>query len=148
MEHTRGSPRLQSKTSGGLRRLGADTLAERIGRSRTRRVQGRQSAVANDDDPTRLAVAATPTRLSAEPLVSRPCPAQRRTDAQDDHRRTRAQAAGRPLEICNQRYRYRGRRLKGRLRAEIAANPHPQGLISPGGSRGANRTPTWPKQPR
>src|SRR5260221_11450173 len=79
---------------------------------------------------------------------SRPCPAQRRTDAQDDHRRTRAQAAGRPLEICNQRCRYRGRRLKGRLRAEIAANPHPQGLISPGGFRGANRTPTWPKKPR
>ena len=58
--------------------LGADTLAERVGRSRTGGLQGRQSAAANDDDTARVAVAATTANLGAERLVSRARPEQRR----------------------------------------------------------------------
>ena len=75
----RAVPQLQQpKATGGLRWAGADTLAERIGRSRTGGLQGRQSAAANDDDTARVAVAATPANLGAERLVSRARPEQRR----------------------------------------------------------------------
>jgi transposase len=66
------------KATGGLRWAGADTLAERIGRSRTGGLQGRQSAAANDDDTARVAVAATPANLGAKRLVPRARPEQRR----------------------------------------------------------------------
>ena len=75
----RAVPQLQQpKATGGLRWAGSDTLAERIGRSRTGGLQGRQSAAANDDDTARVAVAATPANLGAERLVRRARPEQRR----------------------------------------------------------------------
>src|SRR4029077_737133 len=72
-------PQLQQpKATGGLRWAGADTLAERIGCSRTGGLQGRQSAAANDDDTARVAVATTPANLGVEHLVPRARPEQRR----------------------------------------------------------------------
>src|SRR5271157_2132900 len=57
------APPIAPKRASGLLRpvtpSGADALAERHGRSRARCVEGRQSAAADDDDPTCLAVAAT-----------------------------------------------------------------------------------------
>ena len=93
-------PLRQSQTTGGLRRFGADAVAKRVYRSRAGCVQGWQPAAANHDDPARLAMAAQSAGLGAEPLVPRPGQAQRRAVEEDNHRRARAQAAHRPLEIC------------------------------------------------
>ena len=54
--------------------LSADALAKWIGRPRTRGVQGGKPAAANGHDPVGLVVAATPTRLSAQPMVPRESP--------------------------------------------------------------------------
>ena len=48
----------QSKAGGGLCRLDADTVAKRLAHARARRIQSRQSAAADNNDPTCLAVAA------------------------------------------------------------------------------------------
>src|SRR6478672_4151886 len=53
-------PKLFQPTAGcRLCRIGADALAERIRRARTRRLQSRKPAAANNYDPTRLAVGKT-----------------------------------------------------------------------------------------
>ena len=46
-----------------------DAVAQRSDRARAGRVEGRQSAAAHDDDPTRLAVVATSTAIGAGALV-------------------------------------------------------------------------------
>jgi hypothetical protein len=89
----------QSTTGGGLRWAGADTLAKRIGRPRTRGIQGWQSALANDNDPTGLALAATPAGLGTQHLVPRTCPAQRRPWQKDSDRGNGPKAARRPVEV-------------------------------------------------
>src|SRR5580658_6264364 len=61
----------QSPTGRRLRRFGADALAERIDRPRTGRIEGRQSAPANDDDPTGLAMVASSTGFGTDALVPR-----------------------------------------------------------------------------
>src|SRR6202048_1301757 len=104
----------QPKAGRGLRWAGADALAKRIRRPRARRVQSRQSAAADNDDPTCLAVVATSAEFGAGAMV----PGTRQTQwtpAQDDDRRAGAQTAGRALEICDRRRRRRGRRDEGCL---------------------------------
>ena len=65
-------PTLRQPTTGRrLCRPGADTLAERLGRSRARGLESRQSEAANDDDPAGLAVGAPSAALGAHPVVSR-----------------------------------------------------------------------------
>ena len=59
----------QSKAGSGLRGLGAHALAKRIRRARARRLQGRQSAAANNYDSAFLALAATPARVGPGALV-------------------------------------------------------------------------------
>src|SRR6202022_1290562 len=104
----------QPKAGRGLRWAGADALAKRIRRARARRVQSRQSAAADNDDPTCLAVVATSAEFGAGAMV----PGTRQTQwtpAQDDDRRAGAQTAGRALEICDRRRRRRRRRDEGCL---------------------------------
>jgi hypothetical protein len=105
----------QQKAGRGLRRAGTDALAERIRRARARRVQSRQSAVADNDDPTCLAMVATSAELGAGAMVQGTRQTQWRTPAQDDDRRAGAQTAGRALEICDRRRRRRRRRDEGCL---------------------------------
>ena len=62
-------PFRQSTPACLLSRTRADALAERIDRSRARRLQGRQCAIANDSHSTRLAVAAPSTAIGAIALV-------------------------------------------------------------------------------
>jgi transposase len=52
-----------------LCRIGTNTMAKRHGRSRTRRLQIRESQAANNDAAARLALAAAPARLGAQPVV-------------------------------------------------------------------------------
>jgi transposase len=59
----------QSPANRRLRRFGADALAERVDRPRTGRIEGRQSAPANDDDSTGLAMAASPAGFGLGALV-------------------------------------------------------------------------------
>src|ERR1019366_6370274 len=110
---------------------------ERVDRSRAGRVQGRQPAAANHDDPAGLAVAATPACLGAQSLVPRAGPAPRRADAQDDPRRS--------VEVHIRRRGHRGRRDEDRL----TSDPPPilTDLIGPDGSRWPNRNVRWPHQP-
>src|ERR1019366_1447870 len=63
-------PTLRQSTAGRfLRGAGADTLAERIGRTRTGRVQIGQSAIANNTYPARLVMAAPSAAIGAGSVV-------------------------------------------------------------------------------
>src|SRR3984893_10459504 len=105
----------QPKAGRGLRRADADALAKRIRRAPTRRVQSRQSAAADNNDSTCLAVVATSAEFGAGAMVQGTRQTQWRTPAQDDDRRAGAQTAGRALEICDRRRRRRRRRDEGCL---------------------------------
>ena len=59
----------QSKTGRGLCGVGADALAKRIGRSRTGRFESRQSAIADNAHPTRLAMATSSAAIGAGSVV-------------------------------------------------------------------------------
>ena len=64
-------PQLFQPTAGCLLcRIGADPLAERIRRSRTRRLQSRKPAAANNHDPTRLVVGKASAPFDTDPVVS------------------------------------------------------------------------------
>ena len=64
-------PQLFQPTAGcRLRRIGADALAERIRRARTRRLQSRKPAAANNHDPTRLVVGKASAPFDTDPMVS------------------------------------------------------------------------------
>ena len=78
-------------------------------------LQSRQSAAADNDDPTCLAVVATSAELGAGAMVQGTRQTQWRTPAQDDDRRAGAQTAGCALEICDRRRRRRRRRDEGCL---------------------------------
>src|SRR5271166_6467715 len=132
----------QPKAGRGLRRAGADALAKRIRRARARRVESRQSAAADNDDPTCLAVVATSAEFGAGAMVQGTRQTQWRTPAQDDDRRAGAQTAGRALEICDRRHRRRRRRDEGCLSLVDFAPTQPHLLDAltgqlPGASQGA-----------
>src|SRR3954463_6158373 len=91
----------QPKAGCGLCGAGPHTVAKRIGPSGARRLQGRQSAAANDHDPDRLAVAAASAAVSAGCVVPRADQAQGGPSRQDDDRCSGSQAAGRALEVCD-----------------------------------------------
>src|SRR5215207_6067738 len=105
----------QPKAGCRLRRTGPHTVAKRIGPSGPGRLQGRQSAAANDHDPDCLAVAAPSAAVSADPMVPRADQAHGRASRQDDDRCSGAQAAGRALEGCNSWRSDRGSRPQARL---------------------------------
>jgi len=49
-------------------RIGADALAERIRRARTRRLQSRKPAAANNHDPARLVVGKASAPFDTDPV--------------------------------------------------------------------------------
>ena len=98
--------------------LGADTLAERIRRSRTGRLQSREPAAANNHDPTRLVVAEAPAPFATDPVVPPTRPAQWWPHPEGADRRPGTKAADRLLEICDRRSCTGRSRDNGRLRTE------------------------------
>ena len=84
-------------------RIGADALAERVRRSRTRRLQSRKPAAANDHDPTRLVVDKASAPLDTDPVVSSARTTQWRPSSKSADRWLGAKAADRLLEICDRR---------------------------------------------
>ena len=89
-----------------LRGIGADAVAKRFYRSRSRRVEGRKSEAANHDDTGCLALVAASTRFSALRLVPTASSIERRSAAHS-------------VEICDRRHRDRWRT------AEECIEPHP-----------------------
>jgi transposase len=102
-----------------LRGIGADAVAKRFYRSRSRRVEGRKSEAANHDDTGCLALVAASTRFSALRLVPTASSIERRSAAQKDCRCARTQTPCRSVEICDRRHRDRWRT------AEECIEPHP-----------------------
>src|SRR5665647_2862650 len=80
------------------------------------RVEGGQSAIANDDDPACLVVAAPSATLGTRPLVPRARRAQWWPPTQDDDCGACPQIAGRAVEICERRRRDRRCRCEQRRR--------------------------------
>ena len=107
----------------------ADTLAERIDRSRARRLQGRQSTIASHAHRTRLAMAAPSAAIGAGSLVQRTGHPQRRSHEKDADCRARAQASGGAMEVCH------GRRRRRRGRDESRLTEDPQRLLKSPGPR-------------
>src|SRR5271156_5498389 len=105
----------QSPAARRFRRIGRDALAERIDRSRTGRLEGRQSPLAHGHDPIGLVVAAPSTGLGAGALVPRADQGREQAAEEEDGRRAGAQAARRAVEMGRRRRRDRGRRAEGRL---------------------------------
>jgi transposase len=79
------------------------TLAKRIGRSRTRSIQGWQSTLANDNDSIGMALVATPAGFFTQRLVPRACPAQWRPWQKVSDRSNGAKAARRLMEVRSPR---------------------------------------------
>src|SRR5690242_8821236 len=119
----------QPAAGGGLRRAGADALAEWIGPARTGPVQGGEPEAANHDGPACLAVAAEPADVGAERLVPGAREARRRPREEEGDRRPGAQAARCVVEVCQQRRRHRGCGDEGRLSALAVAFPFGRTLI-------------------
>jgi hypothetical protein len=64
-------PKFFQPTAGCLLcRIGADALAERIRRSRTRRLQSRKPTAANNHDSARMAVDKASASFDTDPVVS------------------------------------------------------------------------------
>ena len=84
-----------------LCRIGADVLAERIRRARTRRLQSRKPAAANNHDPARLVVGQASTPFDTDPVVSSARKAQWWPSSESADRCLGAKAADRLLEICD-----------------------------------------------
>ena len=95
-------PKLFQPTAGCLLcRIGADALAERIRRSRTRRLQSRKPAAANNHDPARLVVGKASAPFDTDPVVSSARTAQWWPSSESTDRCLGAKAADRLLEICH-----------------------------------------------
>src|SRR5271169_4099558 len=92
--------------------LAPDAMAERLDRSRAGCIQGGQPAAEDHNGRARLAMAAEPADLGAQPVVPRAGPPWR-ADAQDDHRRFGAQAPHRPVAVHHRRRCHRGGRDEG-----------------------------------
>ena len=114
-------PKLFQPTAGCLLcRIGADALAERIRRSRTRRLQSRKSAAANNHDPTRLVVGKASAPFDTDPLVSSARTAQWRPSSEGADRCLGAKAVDRLLEICDRRGCAGRSRDNGRLKTNAS----------------------------
>src|SRR3954451_24080864 len=97
-------PLLRQPAAGGrLCRAGTNTVAKWIGAARTGRLEVGQPEAAIHHDPAGLAMAAAPTDVGVEPLVSRAREAQWRARQEDGDRRPGTQAPRRTLEILVQR---------------------------------------------
>ena len=118
-----------------LCRIGADALAERIRRSRTRRLQSRKPAAANNHDPARLVVGKASAPFDTDPVVSSTRTAQWWPSSESTDRCLGAKAADRLLEICDRRGCTGRSRDNGRLKTKAFPFPIFRGLISSGGSR-------------
>ena len=105
----------QSSASRRLRGLGADAVAERAGRPRAGRVEGRQSAAARGHRRDGVAVAQAPAGLGARTLVPRSGPPRRRAHEEGRGRGARQEAPGRALEVRDRRRGHRGCRDEERL---------------------------------
>src|SRR6202000_2352693 len=108
-----------------FRRIGGNALEERQDRSRTGRLDG-QSALAPDDDPIGLVMAAPPAELGADALVPRADQGGEQDPEEEDGGRAGAQAARGAVAV---RRRRRSRRC-------ACAEPPPRGALRP--PRGAN----------
>ena len=105
----------QPKASRRLCRVGAYALAKWNRRARARRIQSRESAAADDDDPACLALAETSAAFGTGAMVQGTRQTQRRAPAQNDDRGACAQIVSRVVEICECRRRHRRRRNEGLL---------------------------------
>src|SRR6478672_6488953 len=131
----RGATEIMQATGKTKCRIGADTLAERIRRSRTRRLQSRKPAAANNHDPTRLVVGKASAPFDTDPVVSSTRTAQWWPSSESTDRCLGAKAADRLLEICDCRGCLGRSRDNGRLKTKAFSLPTFRGLISSGGSR-------------
>ena len=105
----------QPKASRRLCRVGAYALAKWNRRARARRIQSRESASADDDDPACLALAETSAAFGTGAMVQGTRQTQRRAPAQNDDRGACTQIVSRVVEICECRRRHRRRRNEGLL---------------------------------
>ena len=95
--------------------FGAYALAKWNRRARARRIQSRESAAADDDDPACLALAETSAAFGTGAMVQGTRQTQRRAPAQNDDRGACAQIVSRVVEICECRRRHRRRCNEGLL---------------------------------
>ena len=103
----------QPTPGGGLRRIGAQSLAERRRRTGSGHLEVRQSPPAQDDDRACLALVASPAGLGVEPLVSGAGRCCEGTDPPDRHRGAGPQTPRRLVALRHPRRRSRGRRVQG-----------------------------------
>src|SRR5258708_21814722 len=98
-------------------------------------------------------MAAEPADLDAQPVVPRAGPAPRRTDAQDNHRRSGAQASHRPVAVHNRRRRHRGGRDEGNAGDDLTPSGRTRSVLPDPGGRtemavGLNSRPKeWSRPP-
>ncbi len=114
-------PKLFQPTAGcRLCRIGADALAERIRRARTRRLQSRKSAAANNHDPARLVVGKASAPFDTDSVVSSARTAQWWPSSESSDRCLGKKAADRLLEICDRRGCAGRSRDNGRLKTNAS----------------------------
>jgi hypothetical protein len=107
----------QPEADCGLCRFGANSMAKWFGGERARGFQGWKFPLANDYDPTRLAMAAPSTRFGAEPMVPRAGCTQWRPLSQNGDHSTRTEIVGCLLEVYNRWRRHRRRHSENRLKS-------------------------------
>ena len=107
------SPLRQPTPGRGLRRIGAQPLAEREHRTGSGHLEVGQSPPAPNHDRACLVVAASSAQLGVEPLVSGAGRRRQRTYPPDRHRGAGPQTPGRPVALCHPGRRSRGRRAQG-----------------------------------
>ena len=103
----------QPTPGGGLRRIGAQPLAERRRRTGSRHLEGGQSPPASNHDRACLVLVASPAGLGLEPLVSGAGRRREGTDPPHRHRRAGPQTPRSFVALCHPRRRSRGRRVQG-----------------------------------
>ena len=135
-------PKLFQPTAGCLLcRIGADALAERIRRSRTRRLQSRKPAAPNNHDPARLVVGKASASFDTDPVVLSARTAQWWPSSEGTDRCLGAKTADRLVEICDCR-RCPGRgRDSGRLKTKLFPFSIFRGLTAPADP--GERTEIW-----
>ena len=115
--------------------LAPTPLAERIRRARTRRLQSRKPAAANNHDPARLVVGKASAPFDTDSVVSSARTAQWWPSSESSDRCLGAKAADRLLEICDRRGCAGRSRDNGRLKTNASPFSIFRGLISSDGSR-------------
>ena len=134
-------PQLLQSTAGRcLCGVGADALAKRVRRSRTGRLQSREPAAANNDDPACLAVGETSAGFDTGTVVPSKGPVQWRPNPEGTDRCLGPKAADRLLEICDRRDRTGRSRDSGCLSTSA---PQSSGARSAPADPG-ERTEIWP----